>query len=61
MKNWSNITWKLDGSDNDIIREFLCDPENIYNCAVCPYKKTRASGLPCGQQNCWVAVTCFNE
>lgn len=53
--------WKLDGSDNDIIREFLCDPENIHNCAVCPYKKIRASGLPCGQQNCWVAVTCFDE
>ena len=30
--------WKLDGSDNDAIREFLADPNNIHNCEQCPYK-----------------------
>ena len=51
--------WKLDGSDNDAIREFLADPNNIYNCEQCPYRMKNApeSTLPCGQQNCWVEVT----
>lgn len=51
--------WKLDGSDNDAIREFLADPNNIHNCEQCPYKmKGEQRNLPCGQQNCWVELTC---
>lgn len=51
--------WKLDGSDNDAIREFLADPNNIHNCEQCPYKmKSEQRNLPCGQQNCWVELTC---
>lgn len=59
MKDWSKHIWKLDGSDNAAIREFLSDPENVQKCNVCPYKMAHASGLPCGQQNCLVEVTCF--
>lgn len=51
--------FNCDGSDNDRIRMFLANPENIYNCDKCPYQlQTYEQFLPCGQQNCWVQVSC---
>lgn len=43
------------------IKEFDCNPANSHNCEECP-RNNGFSGwqnrLPCGQQNCWVDVTC---
>lgn len=59
-RNWSKIVWKNDGTDNDLIREFLADPDNIGKCDVCPYKMKHPSydALPCGQYHCWVELSC---
>lgn len=59
-RDWSKVKWACDGSDNDLIREFLADPENIGNCDVCPYKMTHPSlgTLDCGQEHCWVELSC---
>ena len=43
-------------------RKFMCNPENCFNCSKCPENRDMASDFdrryPCGQQNCWVDVTC---
>ena len=40
---------------------FMNNPENIRNCSNCPERLTRVCQseilLPCGQMNCWVALT----
>ena len=41
-------------------REFMCDPENEYNCNDCPERGISSTGLPCGQQNCWVSAHCYS-
>ena len=59
-RDWSAIMWNLDGSMNELMREFGGDPENVYNCDVCPWKKTHSGHdqLPCGQYHCWVELSC---
>lgn len=42
-RNWSKIAWKNDGTDNDLIREFLADPDVIRKCDACPYKMEHPS------------------
>lgn len=38
---------------------FMCNPNNSYNCKECPERESGNNGrLPCGQQQCWVDVTC---
>ena len=55
---WEITDWKLDGSDNDKIRQFLADEKNIYNCEECPYRMEYHGHdtLPCGQYHCWVEL-----
>jgi hypothetical protein len=55
--------YRLDGTDNDRIREFLYDPANEYNCGVCPYAGAygKQPNLPCGQFRCWVTMHIMNE
>lgn len=57
------MDWKLDGSDNQRIREWLAKEENEYNCDECPYNKGCSHMyediLPCGQYNCWVTCTVY--
>lgn len=57
--------YKGDGSDNNAIRLFLANIANEYNCDQCPYDLGRGPqhpwGLPCGQPNCWVTLTCEDE
>lgn len=58
--DWSKIKWLCDGTDNDLIRMFLSDIDNIGNCDCCPYKMAHPTdgNLPCGQSNCWVEISC---
>lgn len=42
---------------------YMTNPENIRKCADCPANKGYENGspdfkLPCGQQHCWVRLTC---
>lgn len=45
-------------------REFLYNPDNIFNCVECPDDKGMSdrewgeNRLPCGQYHCWVAIHC---
>lgn len=57
-EKWNHVEWKCDGSDNNLIREFLADPDNEGNCNACPYRSEHPShdALPCGQYHCWVAL-----
>lgn len=59
-RDWSKVNWKNDGTDNNLIREFLADSENIGKCDQCPYKMKHPSwdALPCGQYRCWVELSC---
>ena len=59
-RDWNKVVWKNDGSDNDLIREFLADPDNIRKCDVCPYKMEHPNlgVLDCGQEHCWVELSC---
>ena len=59
-RDWSCVEWKKDGSDNDLIREFLADPKNEGNCSECPYRMKHPSHdalFPCGQWHCWVELS----
>lgn len=38
--------------------EFMFNTNNSLNCKNCPENKAERSGLPCGQQNCWVDCHC---
>lgn len=60
--DWSKITWRCDGTDNALIRQFLADADNIGNCGCCPYKMSHPDDnkLPSGQSNCWVELSCSN-
>ena len=43
-------------------REWMYTPANAFKCAECPARDDRRwRGYPCGQQNCWVEVTCYPE
>ena len=43
-------------------REWMYTPANAFKCAECPARDgRRRRGYPCGQQNCWVEVTCYPE
>ena len=44
-------------------REWMNTESNIFRCSECPERKDGRyhSCLPCGQQNCWVEVTCHPE
>ena len=48
-EKWNHVEWKCDGSDNNLIREFLAGPDNEGNCNACPYRS--------GQYHCWVALS----
>ena len=44
--------------------DFMCNEENIRNCAECPENHGCDSWqdrLPCGQWHCWVAITVKKE
>ena len=49
-------------NDDDLVEysEFMCNPDNEYNCNECPERCSGNSdyGLPCGQQQCWVIAHC---
>lgn len=49
-RDWSKVDW-TNNEDNNLIREFLADSDNIMNCNQCPYKMKHPSwdALPCGQ------------
>lgn len=47
--------------DRDAYTDFMCNPENEYNCNECPERGISSTGLPCGQQNCWVTCHCANS
>lgn len=56
--------YKLDGTDNERIRQFLYNEDNAHKCDKCPYagaygEKTNGR-LQCGQYRCWVTVHCEN-
>lgn len=44
---------------------FMYNPDNICKCDNCPENRGFSSwggNMPCGQQNCWVAIHCqYNE
>ena len=49
--------------------EWMATESNSHNCANCPHahdchnwqeRADRVEG-PCGQQHCWVDVTCYSE
>ena len=43
-------------------RAWMYTPANAFKCAECPERDDRhRRGYPCGQQNCWVEVTCYPE
>lgn len=45
--------------ENSLIRNWDCDSNHIFQCEGCPHRpKGQYEGLPCGQQHCWVDVTC---
>ena len=54
-RDWSKVDW-TNNEDNNLIREFLADSDNIMNCNQCPYKMKHPSwdALPCGQYHCSV-------
>lgn len=35
-RDWSKVDW-TNNEDNNLIREFLADSDNIMNCNQCPY------------------------
>jgi len=45
--------------------DFMCDPDNAYNCAECPENKGfetfPETRKPCGQFVCWVECHCQND
>lgn len=42
--------------------EWMYTPSNVFKCAECPARdERRRRGYPCGQQSCWVEVTCYPE
>lgn len=47
-RDWSKVDW-TNNEDNNLIRAFLADPDNIMNCSQCPYKMKHPSwdALPC--------------
>lgn len=53
---------KPNKSDRDAYIRFMCNPDNLYNCKECPERESgNGSGLPCGQQKCWVDCHCEIE
>ena len=50
-------------TDNDDYINFMCNPDNEYNCKDCPERgvNTRDYGLSCGQQVCWVTCHCASS
>lgn len=58
-RDWSKVDW-TNNEDNNLIRAFLADSDNIMNCDLCPYKMKHPSWgtLPCGQYHCWVELSC---
>ena len=58
-RDWSKVDW-TNNEDNNLIRAFIADSDNIINCDQCPYKMKHPSWgtLPCGQYHCWVELSC---
>lgn len=57
--DWSKVDW-TNNENNNLIRAFLADSDNIMNCNQCPYKMKHPhwGALPCGQYHCWVELSC---
>ena len=55
---------RLNSPELTAYRKFMDTPDNILNCDECPDKQDHPSWempLPCGQQHCWVEITCRND
>ena len=52
---WDQLT---DEEYRRLYRCWMGNPDNSMKCEECPHGKDKFSGLPCGQQNCWVDATC---
>ena len=61
MKEMHNMDYECKKPNADALREyqdFMCNPDNEYNCNECPERGISSTGLPCAQQNCWVTCHC---
>ena len=50
-----------DVAKNEAVKDFDCNPENSGKCSGCPHNigcSDWGGNRPCGQQHCWVDVTC---
>lgn len=54
---WDQLT---DDEYRELYRRWMGNLDNSMKCDECPYGKDKFSGLPCGQQFCWVDATCKN-
>lgn len=52
---WDKLT---DDEYRELYRHWMGNSNNSMKCEECPHGKDKFSGLPCGQQNCWVDATC---
>lgn len=61
MKQMHHMDYECKKPKADELKEyqdFMYNPENEYNCNECPERGISSTGLPCGQQNCWVSYHC---
>lgn len=61
MKQMHHMDYECKKPNADTLKEyqdFMCNPDNEYNCNECPERGISNTGLPCGQQNCWVSCHC---
>ena len=54
---WDQLT---DYEYRELYRCWIGNPDNSMRCDECPHGKDGFYDLPCGQQNCWVDMTCKN-
>ena len=62
MKVINNIEKTTTQDERKAYIRFMSNEDNICNCAECPERESgNGCGLPCGQQHCWVSITCGND
>lgn len=57
-RDWSKVDW-TNNEDNNLIRAFLADPDNIMNCNQCPYKISIRVGTHCLVDNTIAGLSCL--
>ena len=56
--NWKKLKEENYAEFAELYRRWMGTQENSMQCDNCPERCNVFDWLPCGQQNCWVDMTC---